>query len=136
MSEIREPLSVNEHRCPMPTPPPFANQKGGRPLGTYFECECGRDYVLRAGDYGAGWVSVHFWNRRKIRRSVGIDEHCPECGVRAHRQYRRDIKAQSRAGGPVVVGYTCDRHSYENWSPERKAAFQMQTRGMFKGLLP
>lgn len=119
---LRPPLPGPEkHICALP-------ETDAEP-GSYFECDiCGRDYLAIHGAVWTDhrWRRVHWWERRKIRRRVGIDEHCPRCGYRSWRQYRRDIDAQTRFGGCVVVGYTCSAHDYKNWSPERKAAFNKQ----------
>ena len=78
----RPPLDILEHQCELPD---------SNVVGLYFECdECGKDYVIVESEFRVlSWKRVRWYNRKRIRRSVGIDETCHLCGYRAFRNVQR-----------------------------------------------
>lgn len=72
--------------------------------GDYFECDtCGKDYIFRYAD--KQWLRPTRRERKRIRRLVGIDEHCPGCGYRSWRNYTKRCQLV-----PEWVGHNCPRH--------------------------
>lgn len=118
---LRTPLeSEKPHKCELPETWDDDKMRW-LPIGSYFECDvCGKDYVYKKEWGDVDWYRVHWFNRRKIRERVGIDEHCQDCGYRSYRQYLKDLNAQKLSGRSVMIGYRCREHEKylkENFDP-------------------